>query len=48
MTDPHEYQATDAEVKALVDQVVRDNQAKMEETRRRVAEFQQTEKESVE
>lgn len=38
MTDPKDYKATDAEVKALADQVIRDNLAAQEETRRRVAE----------
>lgn len=48
MTDPREYQATDAEVKALADQVVRDHMAKQQATREKVAEFQETGKESVE
>lgn len=48
MTHPRDYQATDAEVRALVDQVVRDHTAKMEETRAKVKEFQETGKESVE
>lgn len=48
MTDPSKYQATDAEVRALVDQVARDHQARMESTREQVKEFQETGKESVE
>lgn len=48
MTDPREYQATDAEVRSLADQVKRDYQARMEETRARVKDFQETGKESVE
>lgn len=48
MTDPHKYEATDAEVVRLADQVIRDHRARQEETRRRVAEFQQTGQESVE
>lgn len=38
MTDPKGYQATDAEIRALADQVIRDNQKAMEETRKKVAE----------
>lgn len=48
MTDPKGYRATDAEIKALADQVIRDHHAKQEETRRKVREFQETGKESVE
>ncbi len=48
MTDPRGYQATDAEVKALADQVIRDHRAKMEETRAKVRELQETGTESVE
>lgn len=48
MTDPHKYQATDAEIKALADQVIRDEQEKQELTRDRVTEFQKTGWESVE
>lgn len=48
MTDPKDYQATDAEVKSLVDQVKRDEQEKQELTRDRVKEFQKTGWESVE
>lgn len=36
--DPKDYQATNAEVKRLADQVIRDRQAQQEETRRKVAE----------
>lgn len=38
MTDPKDYQATNAEIKRLADQVVRDEQEKQEEVRRKVAE----------
>lgn len=38
MSDPKDYQATDAEIKRLADLVARDEQAKQEETRRKVAE----------
>ena len=38
MANPKDYQATDAEVRALADQVIRDNQAAMEATRKKVAE----------
>lgn len=48
MTDPRKYQATNAEIKALTDQVIRDHQAKQEQTRAKVREFQTTGKESVE
>lgn len=48
MSDPHKYQGTDAEVRALMDQVVRDHKDKQQATRERVAEFQETGKESVE
>jgi hypothetical protein len=48
MSDPREYRATRAEVRALMDQVVRDQVQKMEETRAKVKEFQKTGKESVE
>ena len=48
MTDPREFQATDAEFQALSDQVVRDHNDKAQETRRKVKEFQETGKESVE
>ena len=48
MTDPKDYQATDGEVKALIDQVKRDEAERMEQTRNRVKEFQKTGWESVE
>jgi hypothetical protein len=48
MTDPKDYQATDAEVRLLADQVIRDHAAKQAEARRKVREFQETGKESVE
>lgn len=48
MTDPKQYQATDAEVRSLIDQVKRDQAERQEATRERVKEFQGTGKESVE